>query len=348
MTISANVEAAQLPWRPLGELFVGRGLISEAELETALAEQAATGRRLGEILVERGLVSGPDLTSALMDQLGVEISKEEGFGSGLWAEIKRRHKRVRRDEDDEGEAFEALSGGQAEIALVPPPVEPGTFEAPPFEFEAVSPESAFEPELQSEWDPEPVVQLEPQPEPEPEAEADPVIVGPELEQELAEIKAEYTPPDEREPEPEPELELELVAVPEPALDFAPAADPEFELESAAVAVPESLTQPEPMAEPEPVDEQPEAVAHEPEAAGQGPELVAEVESVDEAEREPVAQLQPEPEPEQVAESDDAAALRAELESARTDLAHLQEMLADAMTALTALSGEAAGEQYAGE
>ena len=90
-TINATVEAASVTWRPLGELFVGRGLITEAELETALAEQAATGQRLGEILVERGLVSGPDLTSALMDQLGVEISKEEGYGSGLWAEIKRRH-----------------------------------------------------------------------------------------------------------------------------------------------------------------------------------------------------------------------------------------------------------------
>ena len=37
MTITANVEAAQSPWRPLGELFVRRGLITQAELETALA-----------------------------------------------------------------------------------------------------------------------------------------------------------------------------------------------------------------------------------------------------------------------------------------------------------------------
>ena len=100
--------------RPLGELFVSRGLISEAELETALAEQAATGKRLGEILVDRGLVSGPDLTSALMDQLGVEISKEEGFGSGLWAEIKRRHKRVRPDGSEEEEESEPQDSGEPE------------------------------------------------------------------------------------------------------------------------------------------------------------------------------------------------------------------------------------------
>jgi len=114
------VEASSVPWRPLGELFVDRGLISEAELETALAEQAATGRRLGEILVERGLVSGPALTSALMDQLGVEISKEEGFGSGLWAEIKRRHKRVRPDEADGENGFEPADteSAQPELTLM--------------------------------------------------------------------------------------------------------------------------------------------------------------------------------------------------------------------------------------
>src|SRR5438128_7603540 len=116
-----NVEAAQVPWRPLGELFVKRGLISEAELETALAEQAATGKRLGEILVDRGLVSGPDLTSALMDQLGVEISKEEGFGSGLWAEIKRRHKRVRREDEDDADAADDAEPAQPGISLVHSP-----------------------------------------------------------------------------------------------------------------------------------------------------------------------------------------------------------------------------------
>jgi thiamine pyrophosphate-dependent acetolactate synthase large subunit-like protein len=57
-------------------------------LEEALAEHASSGKRLGEVLVKRGLVSGPDLTQTLMEQLGVELKKEEGFGSGLWAAIK--------------------------------------------------------------------------------------------------------------------------------------------------------------------------------------------------------------------------------------------------------------------
>ena len=88
------MEAAHFPWRPLGELFVERGLISEEQLEEALAEQAATGQRLGEILVAHKLISSPELTQTLMEQLGREVAKEEGFGSGLWSKIKRRHSRA--------------------------------------------------------------------------------------------------------------------------------------------------------------------------------------------------------------------------------------------------------------
>ena len=55
--------------RSLGEIFVQRGLISEDDLEQALAEQFETKRRLADILVQRGLVTGSDLTSALNEQL---------------------------------------------------------------------------------------------------------------------------------------------------------------------------------------------------------------------------------------------------------------------------------------
>ena len=66
------MEAAQTSWRSPGDLFVERGLISEADLERALAEQVATKRRLADILVRRGLVTGHDITKALMEQLGQE------------------------------------------------------------------------------------------------------------------------------------------------------------------------------------------------------------------------------------------------------------------------------------
>jgi hypothetical protein len=89
------VEAAENIWRPLGELLVAKGLVTANELELALAEQADTDRLLGAILVERGYVSGPALAIALAEQYGVELKTERGFGTGLWAEIDRRHRQGR-------------------------------------------------------------------------------------------------------------------------------------------------------------------------------------------------------------------------------------------------------------
>ena len=105
------MEAAQIPWRPIGELFVEKGLISADELEQALAEQAATGLRLGEILVKRNLISSPELTQALMEQLGREVAKEEGFGSGLWSEIRRRNARDEGRAPGEAEPDRSAFGG---------------------------------------------------------------------------------------------------------------------------------------------------------------------------------------------------------------------------------------------
>ena len=62
------------PSRLLGELLVDRGLIVPADLEDALAEQRATGRRLGEVLVSRGALTGAQLTRALAEQYGIELS----------------------------------------------------------------------------------------------------------------------------------------------------------------------------------------------------------------------------------------------------------------------------------
>lgn len=62
------------PSRLLGELLVEQGLILPADLEDALAEQRATGRRLGEVLVSRGALTGAQLTRALAEQYGIELS----------------------------------------------------------------------------------------------------------------------------------------------------------------------------------------------------------------------------------------------------------------------------------
>ena len=54
--------------RPIGEIFVERGFITENQLQDALELQRQTGKRLGEILVSTGRLSRLDLASALADQ----------------------------------------------------------------------------------------------------------------------------------------------------------------------------------------------------------------------------------------------------------------------------------------
>jgi hypothetical protein len=114
------MERAESIWRPLGELLVEKNLLTADELELALAEQAETGRLLGAILVERGYVSGPALAVALAEQYGVELHTERGFGTGLWAEIDRRH-RAGRGHEDNVVKLEAVPAPVVEIVRDPEP-----------------------------------------------------------------------------------------------------------------------------------------------------------------------------------------------------------------------------------
>ena len=114
------MERAESIWRPLGELLVEKKLLTEEELELALTEQAETGRLLGAILVERGYVSGPALAVALAEQYGVELHTERGFGTGLWAEIDRRH-RAGRGHEDNVVKLEAVPAPVVEIVRDPEP-----------------------------------------------------------------------------------------------------------------------------------------------------------------------------------------------------------------------------------
>ena len=81
-------------------MLVEEGLLSREELEQALIVHKETGRKLGAILVERGYVSGPALAIALARQHGVEFTTERGFGTGLWAELDRRHRSGRAGDDN--------------------------------------------------------------------------------------------------------------------------------------------------------------------------------------------------------------------------------------------------------
>src|SRR5690606_34533005 len=55
----------------LGELLVNAALVSQADLEAALAEQQTTGHRLGAILVMRGLLGESQVTQILSQQLSI-------------------------------------------------------------------------------------------------------------------------------------------------------------------------------------------------------------------------------------------------------------------------------------
>jgi hypothetical protein len=55
--------------RPIGQILVERGEISEVDLEAALAEQERSGRRLGEILIEQGRTSWLAISRAIAEQV---------------------------------------------------------------------------------------------------------------------------------------------------------------------------------------------------------------------------------------------------------------------------------------
>jgi hypothetical protein len=76
-----EVAALQFPWRQLGELLVAQELLTEDELEQALAEQATSGRLLGQILVANGYLSAFSLARVLSEQHGVELTRHEAAPS---------------------------------------------------------------------------------------------------------------------------------------------------------------------------------------------------------------------------------------------------------------------------
>ena len=72
--------------QPIGEILIGRGLLSREQLEETLRKQKETSKRLGEILVEDGVISQDQLNSALAERLGVEsIGLEENDVDSLAA-----------------------------------------------------------------------------------------------------------------------------------------------------------------------------------------------------------------------------------------------------------------------
>ena len=55
----------------LGEILTQQSLLTDAQLQDALAEQRKSGRKLGRVFVEKGFVSEEQISTALARQLQV-------------------------------------------------------------------------------------------------------------------------------------------------------------------------------------------------------------------------------------------------------------------------------------
>jgi len=81
----------------LGGLLVNRGLITAAQLESAILEQRTTGARLGKVLVDRGVLTPEALLEVLSEQLGVPTTRINAYTinadavSALPEKVARRH-----------------------------------------------------------------------------------------------------------------------------------------------------------------------------------------------------------------------------------------------------------------
>jgi type IV pilus assembly protein PilB len=83
--------------KALGAMLCERGLLTEAQLESAIARQQQTGRRLGHVLVEMGLVTPEAVLEALSLQLGMPTVRINAFTvdtealAALPEKVARRH-----------------------------------------------------------------------------------------------------------------------------------------------------------------------------------------------------------------------------------------------------------------
>ena len=81
----------------LGGLLRERGLLTDEQLEAAIARQRKTGRRLGHVLVELGFVTPEAVLEALSQQLGVKTARVNGYTvdpdavKALPEKVARRH-----------------------------------------------------------------------------------------------------------------------------------------------------------------------------------------------------------------------------------------------------------------
>ena len=72
--VDAPTEPAPRKRGLLGEVLVARGVVTQEQVDTALARQNGTGQRLGEVLVELGALDERGLVASLADYFGMPVT----------------------------------------------------------------------------------------------------------------------------------------------------------------------------------------------------------------------------------------------------------------------------------
>ena len=97
----------------LGEALVAMGVITTAELDEALHQQRADGRRLGEILLAKGRITRDDLAAALAQRLGLERAvlarQDQSVAELIEPRLQRRYRAVPLRVEPDGRLVVAMS-----------------------------------------------------------------------------------------------------------------------------------------------------------------------------------------------------------------------------------------------
>ena len=113
--------------RPLGAVLVEQGLVTDEDVQGALAVQVETSQPLGQILLQRCLIARPMLAKALAAQGGRLLDEEQGFGSGLMAKLEHLHL-VRRglptDEQSPDQLEPVIGDPHADLPKYEVPIDP--------------------------------------------------------------------------------------------------------------------------------------------------------------------------------------------------------------------------------
>jgi hypothetical protein len=236
---SESQNAPSDSWRPLGEIFVTRGFISEEELDGALKRQRKTGERLGEALVALGVISRFELAGALAEQMASLGEPDDEVADEKHATV---HQLPDRSNVDGELPYGALT---EETTFVEPVQEP---DAPiavgdGFAWESTAIEKLFEaPAVEAAAE-----AVEPSLEPVDEHETE--VAAPVELQAPVDLRPEQVYEPQAEPwfEPAPEGPVEVVAeaLVEPAAEPWLESAPEGPVEVAAEALVEPAAEPEP-------------------------------------------------------------------------------------------------------